>query len=74
MMDLFARIKNISNHVIELNRTLNKRNNCIVYDVSQIIHEVLHETNEVSRDLTEIKNGHGHGHGHGEGHGDGGHH
>ena len=48
MLDLFKRINNISDEVIELNRCLNKRNNSIVQDVSQIIHEVLHETNEVS--------------------------
>ena len=34
MLDLFKRINNISDEVIELNRCLNKRNNSIVQDVS----------------------------------------
>ena len=55
MSDLFDRINNINEQVIELSKTLNKRNNTIVNDVSQIIHEVLHDTKDVTQELNDTK-------------------
>jgi hypothetical protein len=52
---LFERISSITDQVIELNRTLNQRNNTLVQDVSSIIHEVLHDTSEVANELNIIK-------------------
>lgn len=48
VVDLFTRLQTINEQVVDLNRTLNQRNNSIVQDVTSIIHDVLHETNEVS--------------------------
>ena len=53
--DLFGRIGVITDQVIELNKKLNQRNNTLVQDVSQIIHEVLHDTSEVTNDLNTMK-------------------
>ena len=35
--------------------TLNHRNNSIVQDVSNIIHQVLHETENMSKELNNMK-------------------
>jgi hypothetical protein len=49
--ELFTRIGVITEKVIDLNKTLNQRNNTLVQDVSHIIHEVLHDTSEVANEL-----------------------
>ena len=53
--ELFSRIGVITDKVIDLNKTLNQRNNTLVQDVSQIIHEVLHDTSEVAAELNHVK-------------------
>ena len=49
---LETNIKTITNRVINVQESLNKRNNKLVSDVTCIIHEVLHETAEVANDAT----------------------
>ena len=51
MNELFERIGVITDQVVDLNKTLNQRNNTLVQDVSSIIHEVLHDTTDVSNEL-----------------------
>ena len=55
--DLISRIGTLNEQVIELNRVLNRRNNSIVNDVTEIIHSVLHETQEVSLDVADFSKG-----------------
>jgi len=55
LKDLTTRVINLNDQVIEVNRDLNKRNNYLVKDITTIIHEVLHETQDINDDLKEVK-------------------
>jgi hypothetical protein len=55
LKDLTTRVISLNDQVIEVNRDLNKRNNYLVKDITTIIHEVLHETQEINDDLKEVK-------------------
>lgn len=55
IVELLQRINVINDKVKRLNKTLNHRNNRIVQDVSNIIHKVLHETNELSTELNATR-------------------
>jgi hypothetical protein len=54
-LELFDRIGNITGQVISLNKTLNQRNNTLVQEVSQIIHDVLHDTSDAAQELQTIQ-------------------
>lgn len=52
--DLAKRIQDITGKTVELNRLFNRRNNSIVNDVTQIIHQVLTDSKSISNDMNEI--------------------
>jgi archaellum component FlaC len=52
---LTKRIEDIVKQVETLNKDFNKRNNKVVENVSNIIHHCLHDTNEATEELHEIK-------------------
>ena len=53
--DLTTKVVSLNDQVIEVNRDLNKRNNYLVKDITGIIHEVLHDSQEVNEDLKNLK-------------------
>lgn len=55
MSELFEKIKKITERVIELNKNLNERNNTLVQDVSQTIHDVLHDTSDATLELKMLQ-------------------
>lgn len=52
--DLSKRIQVITDKTVELNRLFNRRNNSIVNDVTQIIHQVLTDSKSISNEVSEI--------------------
>ena len=52
---LTRRIEDIVKQVETLNKDFNKRNNKVVENVSNIIHNCLHDTNEVHEELQDIQ-------------------
>ena len=57
LKDLTSTVVDLNTQVIEVNKDLNKRNNYLVKDITTIIHEVLHETQEINDDSKEVKKG-----------------